>query len=366
MKIAFLGPVSPFRGGIAQFLQNMAANLAVGHEVVVYSFLRQYPRIFFPGKDQYEKSQQKYNFEIKRVLTPYNIFTWRKAAKSIIADAPDHLIIKFWIPFFCPAYIYLTRYLKKHSNIKISMLCHNIDFHEKWLFAEFFVKKMLQKVEKVIVLSGNVYYQALKHKDKQDVVRLFHPLYEVNLSYYKRETSLKNLNIPNKPTILFLGYIKPYKGLETLIKAIPIINKTLPDAQFVVAGEAYYEIEMPTELPCLIYHNKYIPQSLLPHYFTIADVVVVPYRSATQSGIILLAYSYLKPVIASNINGLKEFVTEHKSGLLFEKENENDLAEKIISFLQENRSHYVEDIKELNKKYTWEKFTENLIEALND
>ena len=366
MVLGILGPASPFRGGISQFLHNLADSLSSQNEVIVFNFIHQYPRILFPGKNQTELLDKKHNYPIYRVLTPYNPLTWEKTAKSIINHKITHLIIKFWIPFFCPAYTYIIDYLKKHTNIKISVLCHNIEFHEKWFFAECLVKRMLRSVDEVIVLSENVAAQAEKLVLKKKIIKLFHPIYDVDIFKYHRDESLQFLQLPDKPTVLFVGYIKPYKGLDILLQSIPVVHQTNPEILFVVAGEIYAKINkykdfLDHRYPHIIFRNQYISLEEIPHYLNIADVVVVPYRTASQSGIVQIAYSYLKPIIASNIPGLQEMVIENQTGFLFQSEDEKDLAEKIIRFFAEKGNiDFKSNIKENNKNYSWEKFASQL------
>ena len=383
MKIGILGPAAPFRGGIAQFLHNMADGLSQENEVFVFSYIKQYPRLFFPGKKQIENTPKSHKYPIHRIITPYNPFSWRKAAEHIKKLDLEHLIIKFWIPFFCPAYTFVIDYLKKHSKVKIHILCHNLEFHERWLFSDILTKRMIKNADNLIVLSENVFESAKKFGHQNlNITKLFHPLYDVQLEKYDKKSSFKQLNIPEKPTVLFFGFIKHYKGLDVLLRAIPMVTKVLPDVQFIIAGEVYGTPKCSphihgggrggtstdafmlsdTSPSNIIFHSTYIPSEDIPHYFTIADIVVAPYRSATQSGIVQLAYSYLKPVIASDIAGLREMIEINKTGLLFENENHTDLAKKIIEYFKiskdiDFRSH----ITNHNEHYTWEAFINQIV-----
>lgn len=373
MKIAFLGPAYPFRGGISQFLHNMADNLPNETDVEVFTFINQYPKIVFPGKGQFEKNTQKvFNYKINRVLTPYNIFTWKDTAKRILKSNPDVLVIKFWIPFFTPSYLYVCRYLRKYSDIKIVILCHNLEFHEKWLFLDSLTEKLLSLSDKVMVLSENVYNTSLSFKniDKRKIIKLFHPLYNVDLNEFSKEQAAEYLSLPLKPTVLFFGYIKHYKGLDVFLKSIPLANKINPDIQFIVAGEVYGNNKTYMEIidsfngKNLIFIDKFIPSKDISKYFMLADLIVVPYRSATQSGIVQMAYSYEKPILASDIPGLKEMIVSNKTGLLFESENYQDLADKIINFFNDSFD-YKAFIRENNRLFSWGKFTSDFLISLN-
>ena len=368
----------PFRGGIAQFLHNMVKSLSVDNEVVVFNFKKQYPTLLFPGKKQTEPAKYNQNFNNIRILTPHNPFTWKKTAKTVISYKIDLIVFKFWLPYFCLPYTYLINYLKKHTKIRISILCHNIEFHEKWLFSTFFTKKMLKNVDYVMVLSDNVYIQAKNYVPAEKIIKLFHPIYEVEPYKLSKKEAFEHLNIPCKISLLFLGFIKPYKGLDVLIKSIPSVIKNFKtltplapefekdsNIQFIIAGEAYTRISI-DEDENIIFRNKYISLDEIPYYMAIADAVLIPYRTASQSGIVQLAYSYLKPVIASDIPGLRENIIPEKTGILFTNEDENDLAEKILYFFKvKNSIDFENNIKCYNKDYSWEKFAKMFISHIN-
>jgi glycosyltransferase involved in cell wall biosynthesis len=226
---------------------------------------------------------------------------------------------------------------------------------------------MLKNVDDVIVLSENVYNIATKMTGK-NIIKLFHPLYETE-SLPSKEESFASLKIPPKKSILFFGYIKAYKGLDIFIKAVPLVTKKFPDVQFIIAGEVYGKSNVYDKMiedlatDNLIFRNQYIPVSEIPNLMNIADIVVAPYRTATQSGIIQLAYSYQKPVIASDIAGLREMVLDGQTGYLFQSENEVDLADKIIKSLSEE-TDFTENISKNNQKFTWDAFVSDFFKSL--
>ena len=373
MKIGLLGPAEPFRGGIAQFLHNMADALNQRDDVEVYvlNFIKQYPTLFFPGKEQTIVSREriypfrKNTYPIFRVLTPYNPFTWKKGVESILKLDLDHLIIKFWIPFFCPAYTYIIDYIKKHSKTKIHVLAHNLDFHERWLFSDILTKRMMKNADSIIVLSENVEKSAERWRGQKRIIKLFHPLYTVPTEV----AELASVQTYKKKSVLFLGFIKHYKGLDVLLRAIPLVYQENSDIEFIIAGEVYGSarkyhkiIKSFNSKYKIIFDNKFITTEEMPEYFSKADVLVAPYRTATQSGIIQLAYSFLKPVIASDIAGLREMVKDKKTGLLFENENSEDLAKKIIEFYDlREKNDFTSEIIEYNKDFTWDRFVEEMI-----
>jgi len=356
-KIAILGPATPFRGGISHFVHNMADELEKSNEIVIVSYRKQYPRWLFPGKSQTEETSNFYGYPIHRILTPYNPTTFKPTAEKIIQSQPEHLIIQFWIPYFCLAYMVIIRYIKRNSNIKVHILCHNIEFHERWLGGNWLTKRMLKQADSVIVLSKAVEKEAQRLK-LPHITTLFHPLYKVDPIEQDQRYSAQHLGLPQKRTVLFFGLIKKYKGLDIFLKSIPIIAKRKLDIQFVIAGQVYGQAReikrLLASIDCneVIFRGDYIRGDDVAHYFAVADVVVVPYLSVTQSGIVQLAYSYKKPVICSRIAGLIEMVEENETGLLFEKGDVNDLAEKIFLFFSQGVD-YAKGIEKYSENSTW-------------
>jgi len=228
MKIAFLGPAYPFRGGIAKFGQMLAEEFCKSHTVKFFNFQKQYPKIIFPGKEQVEHSEHKANFEIESQLIPYFPTTWNTTIKSIKNWQPDVLIINYWLPFFAPAFGYIAKKLRK--KMKIYFIPHNIDFHEKWLFANQFTKYALKNADKIITLSKAVFDDANKLFPGKKIISAFHPIYNCfNFGKYTPQTAKKKINLTDKKVILFFGYIKPYKGVHILLEAFAKIIKTIDD-----------------------------------------------------------------------------------------------------------------------------------------
>ena len=369
MRFGLLGPASPFRGGIAQFLHHLADHLGLLNQVEIFTFRHQYPSLFFPGANQTGESNEC-PFPLYRVLTPYNPISWKQTAQYIYQRKINHLIIQFWIPYFCPAYITICKFLKKHCRIKITLICHNLIFHEKWLFSNLLVYLMLKHVDQIVVLSDHVYREFLTNYKTMvpKLVKMFHPYYEVECIHDKYKACQK-IGIKPAPTILFFGFIKKYKGLDVLLKAFELVCQENPQIQLLIAGEVYGSIRKYQRLIArssyqnqIYFHHEYISLESIPLYFQSCDVVVVPYKTASQSGVIQLAYSFQKPVIASNIDGLNEAVIEEKTGFLFQNKDHFDLAKRIRQFFYSYQKHnYPDQISNFNKDYTWKIFVSSNI-----
>jgi glycosyltransferase involved in cell wall biosynthesis len=369
LKIAFLGPSHPWRGGIAQFAENLAIQLRQrDDEVMMYTFIRQYPDFLFPGGKQTEAADQDKGLPTRRVLTPYNPFTWLKTIRALKAWQPDILFISYWLPVMAPAFgIILCRL----PNIKKVWLIHNLDFHEKWLFADILTRFAMQAGDKYVTLS-QISAAALKRMVKpwqlQHNIKLFHPVFASPAGFQRKCFESET----HTPTILFFGFIKPYKGLDILLKALPLALKKLPKLRLIIAGDVYGDKQQYLDLIKLYHleqaveaHFRYLTEPELADFFSRCDLCVLPYRSATQSGVVQMAFAYEVPVLATKVGGISEAVTDGVNGLLVEPENPVALAQAILRFFQEQMGEsYSAAIRTNNTKYSWDSFTVRLMEKM--
>lgn len=366
MRIAFLGPSHPWRGGIAQFAQNLAAKLAEnGQDVIMFTFIHQYPELFFPGSEQTESSAPKTVLPTQKILTPYNPLTWLSALHDIRAWNPDVLIVSYWIPFMAPAFGFMLRHLKQTRKI---YLIHNVDAHEKWLLSSALTRFAMRSADAFITLS-KVSTQALvnlvKNLGRNRILELFHPVYEYLHLNDRQEVEIKN-------KLLFFGFVKYYKGLDILLQALAIAIKTNPALKLVIAGDIYGDRKIYLDLIDTLQlkdnvelHFRYIADEEIEGFFTESDVCVLPYRSATQSGVAQLSFAFEVPVIATRVGGIEEVVRDGENGLLVEAENPAALAEKILAFYHQNQmSVFVKNIRTANQENSWDAFTEKLLDFL--
>ncbi len=371
MKVAFIGPAYPLRGGIAQFIAILANKLeANNHQVKVFSFKKQYPKLLFPGKEQVEKSSKVIKINIDSTLIPYNPLTFNKTINKINDYSPDVLILKYWIPFFAPAFGFILKRLKKRNpNLKILYIIDNIDFHEKWFMGDQLTRYAMKSSDYFISMSDSVYDSLFKLFPKLSKDRVFplkHPTYDF---YSDESTNINTSKINNK--ILFFGYIKAYKGLDLLLKAMPQIIKARPKTKLIVAGEVYGDesqyLDIIDELHLkdnVEFYNQYITNEEVKTFFENSDVCVLPYKHATQSGIIQLSYAFKVPVLASRIGGIPEVVVEGKTGNMFPANNIQAIVDSVISFYKDfTPGKYTKAIEEENRKYSWQPFVD-VIEKL--
>ncbi|RLC51904.1 MAG: hypothetical protein DRZ79_02000 [Candidatus Cloacimonadota bacterium] len=365
MKIAFLGPAYPLRGGIVQFITILAEKLKTAdHKIKIFSFKKQYPKFLFPGKDQFDHSGKKPEIEIEQVLIPYNPLTWFPTVFKIKKWNPEILILKYWIPFFAPAFGVIIRFLKLTSSTKVIYIIDNIDFHEKWIFAKTLTKFALGKADKLITLSDSVFEDTRKMFPNKKIIRSYHPLYLIfDRQRFNKKTAKKELGLTGKKVILFFGYIKPYKGLDLLLKAFPEILKNIPDAHLLIVGEVYGNDEkylhLISELKItdkVTFIRKFVADDEVEIYFKSADVLALPYKQATQSGVAQIGYTMDLGAVATPVGGLPELVINKKTGIVAKSVTSQDFAKAIEEFFKLDKNILRKNIAIENQKYSWENF----------
>jgi glycosyltransferase involved in cell wall biosynthesis len=367
-RIAFLGPAPPFRGGIAKFASSLAGVYAdSGNEVCMFNFIHQFPNLIFPGSSQLEEVSP--NLPSERVLTPYLPYTWPQSIRRIRRFQPDLLIVSYWMPYMVPAYAWILNKLKKEANSPhIVLLVHNIEFHERWPLATRLTRYLLDQTDQILVLSQKTQQDvaALSTKYENRIKLGFHPIYE---DYNSTQVDLPHA-AKSRPTVLFFGFIKAYKGLDVLLKAMVRVKKQLPAVRLIIAGDVYGDASVWRDMirdlnleDITQADLKYISSSQIQEYFNQSSVCVLPYKTATQSGIIATAYAFNLPVIASDVGGLSEYLIEGKTGLLVPANNEIALAEKIVQYFVEGLEEQMrEQVGEFKQRFSWPKLAELILE----
>ena len=369
-KIIIIGSAHPLRGGgIATFNERLAKEfMQQGNQVSIYSFSLQYPGFLFPGTSQYTTDAAPANLDIHTSINSINPFNWLGIGNEIKNLQPDIVVVRYWLPFMAPCLGTILRSIKKNKHTKIVCIADNIIPHEPrpWdsLLTRFFVKP----VDAFITMSEAVLTDLKKFAPGKPAQFIPHPLYDNFGEKVSKAAAREHLNIEaGKNVLLFFGFIRKYKGLDILLDAMKILkDKKLPQAgcSLLIAGEFYgnqkqYEDQI-AQLGIkdqLILHTHFIADSEVKYYLCAADVVVQPYRTATQSGVTPLAYHFEKPMIVTNVGGLAAMVPDDKVGLVAEP-NAASIAEKIITFFQKGEQHFIPNIIDEKKKYSWGKMVE--------
>jgi glycosyltransferase involved in cell wall biosynthesis len=371
MNIAYLSTFYPFRGGIAQFNVSVLRELEKsGHNTSAFTFKVQYPGFLFPGETQMVQDDDIVDeIESQRILNSAIPFNWPVAASKIKKFNPDLLIMKYWMSYFGPSLGYVAG--RMSPNTKVLTILDNVIPHEKKFFDNAFTKYFLNKNHGFIAMSEKVKTDLLSFLPDAKVKLLPHPLYDHFGDIQDKTESRKKLGISeDKKTILFFGFIRDYKGLDILIDTFGLLDDSY---QLVIAGEVYgsfdkydNQIEKLSNKQNVHKHVKYISDKEVRDYFSAADVCVLPYKSATQSGITGISYHFETPMIATDVGGLAEIIHHDKTGLIVEKLDANLISKVIKQYFESEKSvEFKKNIKLLKEKLSWAIFTADLMEFVD-
>lgn len=365
-KIVLISPAHPLRGGIAASSERLAEALQeAGHEVVIYSFSLQYPGFLFPGKSQWTDDPAPADLSIKTRLNSVNPFNWWGTGRAIAAERPDQIIVRFWLPFMGPSLGSVIRIARLFSakKIRVTGLVDNIIPHEKRFGDRPFAQWFTGACDDFVVMSRSVGEEIGQFSAKP--VRFApHPIYDTYGTPMERATARNLLHLPQEvPVALFFGFIRKYKGLDLMLQAL----QHAPGVHALIAGECYedwgyyQQIIQEAGLEERVHlFTDFIPAEQVRWYFSAADLVVQPYRSATQSGISQIAYHFDKPMLVTQVGGLPEIVRDGVSGYVVAPEPVA-IGHAIQDFFENNRSDaMVEGVRAEKLRFSWE----NLVEAL--
>lgn len=363
MKIAILSPFYPYRGGIAQFSLCLFRELRKTHEVKVFSFSRLYPDFLFPGKTQFvEGSKPLTDAPSERVLDSINPLTYERTVRHIAKFKPDILVIAYWMSFFAPASAYIARRLKKRT--KVIALIHNAIPHEPRRFDRTLASLFFKQCSRYVVLSEAVKTDVLSICPEANCLICPHPLYDHFGAPVDRLKARQALGLDAKSkTLLFFGLIREYKGLDMLINAMQYLDSSY---RLIIAGECYgdfgkyrQQIDKSPAKNRILTFTRYISDEEAPVLFSAADLLVAPYRSATQSGVIPVACHFELPVLVTDVGGLRETVEKPGIGLVC-LPSAGNIADGIKSFFATGARQFKYNIKKEKERLSWSKFAEQL------
>ena len=367
MKIIIVGTSYPYRGGIAAFTDRLATEFVKeGVDIEVVTFKLQYPSFLFPGKTQYSDAKAPEGFPIERKVNSINPLNWIIVGKEIRKKNPDIVIFTYWMAFFAPCFGKIARVIKKNRQTKCIGLIHNMIPHEKSLLDKLFPPYFVKAMDGLVALSQSV-LDDVASLDKQGKPKCMvpHPLYDHYGEILDRSEAIKYLNLdPNYRYFLFFGLVRAYKGLDLLIDAFADLRLRNYPVKLIVAGEFYddpkpylEQVEKHDLKDLIIIHNQYISDNGVKYYFNAADMVVQPYKSATQSGVTQIAYHFEKPMLVTNVGGLGEIISNGKVGYVVDPEP-NAIADALVDFCENNRyTAFVEGVKVEKQKYQWSNMT---------
>ncbi len=368
-KIVIIGSAYPLRGGLATYNERLArAFRKNGDKVIIETFKLQYPKILFPGKTQYSSDTKPKDLNIRVTINSINPLNWIKVGFKLKKYKPDLVIIKFWIPFMAPCLGTIARIIRSNKHSKIISIIDNIIPHEKRIGDRMLANYFVKSVNGFITMSKSVLDDLDTFDKNKSKLYCPHPLYDNFGEIIPKNIAKKNLQLDEKINyILFFGFIRDYKGLDLLLKAIaePNLNK-LP-VKLLVAGEfytdskPYFDIIKKNNLDDkVIMLNDFIPDSEVANYFCAADIVVQPYKDATQSGVTQIAYHFNRPMIVTNVGGLTEIIPDGKVGYVVDCKPDK-ISEAIIKFYkQKKEQEFVKNVEIEKQKYSWDRMLESI------
>lgn len=375
MNITILGTAHPYRGGLATFNERLARQFQdEGHDVQVITFTLQYPSFLFPGKTQYANDPAPKDLSIQRALNSCNPFNWIRLGHQLRREQPDLLICCYWMAFFAPAYSTICRIVKRNHKTRCIALVHNMFGHEKSILDKLFAPCFVRRQDAFVTLSDAVAKDikalhstlyTLNSKQQPQVAVSPHPIYDHYGERMDRGEACDVLGLdPTKKYILFFGLVRAYKGLDLLLDAMEKIKDTQPDIRLLVAGEFYedeatylQQIERNGIADRVILRNEFIPDADLRKYFGAADLIVQPYKSATQSGVTQVAFHFEKPILVTNVGGLGEIVHHGKMGYAVVPDSQ-EIAESIEDYFRHNRQPaFTTYLQKEKVKYGWDRMT---------
>ena len=371
MKIAIVSVFPPYRGGIAQFNEAMAkAFMEAGHECIGFNFSRQYPSLLFPGTNQYEDGLQS-QFVRTEVVDSINPMTWYRCARLVAKEQPDVVIIPFWTTFLAPALATVARQVKTlHPSARVVGLFHNANSHHAKPWEKALTQRLVRIIDEAWTLSEDVSKQLEQRRKDLHITTAFHPLYEHFAPLISRDAAREQLRMPVSPKlVLFFGLIRPYKGLEWLLNAATKLHKNGEDVCFCIAGEPYTDWEPYQRIidasaaPERFYtYLKFIPKEDVHMFFSAADIVCLPYTSASQSGVTAIAMHYHKPVVATDVGGLKEYFDRNPIGHICAPRDVHALTEAILTALSAEPVEGA-SITTWNARFSWAAFAQKCLSA---
>ena len=371
-KVIIIGPAFPFRGGIANFNNALAQEYHNrGDQVTLYSFTLQYPGFLFPGTTQYESGEAPKNLKIKTLINSVNPFNWINVARKINTENPDYVIIRYWLPFMAPCLGTIARLLNK--KIKILAITDNVIPHEKRIGDTLLTRYFVKSCDAFLSLSASVLDDLSKFTNTTYKKFIPHPIYNVFGDKITKAKALENLGLNSEDKhLLFFGFVRKYKGLDLMLKAMSDSRIKAMGIKLIIAGEFYDDKNEYTDLIAdlgiaknIIMKSDFIPANKVKDYFCVADMITQTYRTATQSGVTQIAYSFDRPMLVTDVGGLAEIVPNNKVGYVT-SQNPTEIADAIIDFYTNNKEEYFSDNTRLEKKrFSWEFFVEGLVELMN-
>jgi glycosyltransferase involved in cell wall biosynthesis len=372
LKVVIAGPAYPYRGGLSTFNERLAEEFAKSHEVEISTFTLQYPGFLFPGQTQYSAESGPTHIKITRELNSVNPFNWIAKGLKYRKQKPDLIIFRYWMPFFGPCFGTIARIVRGNKHTRIVAITDNIIPHERRIIDKPFTAWFLPSLHGAVAMSRKVLQDLDDLNFKQPHLFNPHPLYDNFGPEIPKQDARQMLGLdPNGKYILFFGFIRHYKGLDLLLQAMGQESLRNQGIKLIVAGEFYEDAAPYHQLiadlgiaDLLELRTDFIPNGDVANYFSAADLIVQPYRSATQSGVSQVAYHFNKPMIVTDVGGLAEFVPDGEVGFVTEPTPES-IAQGINRFYSAPTDRFDSGIQDMKAKFSWSQLVQSLLEVGN-
>ncbi len=374
LHIVILGTTFPFRGGLAAYNERLARQFqAEGHTVSIYTFSLQYPGFLFPGKSQYADWAVPADLDINVKVNSINPFNWLKVGKEIKKLNPDLLIIKYWLPFMGPCFGTIARIAKRNRKTKVITIVDNIIPHEKRIGDNLLTSYFVKPVDAFVAMSKSVLNDIAFFDKNKAKAFCPHPLFDNFGEIFEREVALEKAKLDKSYNyLLFFGFIRAYKGLDLILKAFADSRLRKYPVKLIIAGEFYEDAkpyhDLIEELQLkdhVILRTDFIPDNEVGQYFCSADMVVQPYKNATQSGVTQICYHFNKPMLVTNVGGLSEIVPHNVAGYVV-KPQPQEIADSLVDFYENNKkAQFTQGVIGEKPKYQWDRMTATIYGLFN-
>ena len=371
MKITILGPAHPYRGGLASIMQTMAREYqSRGHEVRIYTFTVQYPSLLFPGKTQYVSTPAPDDLHIERVMNTVNPLNWISLGLRLKREAPDMILMKYWTPFMAPCFGTIARIARSNGITKVVCQIDNVEPHEHHIIDRPCNKYYLGGVDGFVYMSEQVHRELAAYTSAPALFSP-HPMFENFGTAVERELACEKIGIsPDEKYTLFFGLIRDYKGLDMLLEAWakwqPKGRKLLVAGEFYASREKYISlIEQLGIKDRVVLHEGFIADEDVRYYFSASDCLVLPYRSATQSGVTQIAYNFSLPMLVTNVGGMPEIVPDGRVGLVCEPSTDGILEGLKRIYSSNTLNTLIANFPEEKKHFSWAAMCNKLLDVYN-
>ena len=368
LNVIIIGPAHPLRGGLATFDHRLCKEFNdQGDICTIYSYSLQYPSIFFPGTSQFTDEPAPHGIIIKSAINSVNPLNWISVGNELKKLRPEIIVVRYWLPFMGPALGTILRRVRKNKHTKIICIADNISPHEKRPGDDAFTKYFIKPIHAFITMSEKVMNDLRKIENQKPAQQVSHPLYDNFGEGVSKTEARIHLQIdPSSKIILFFGFIRKYKGLDILLEAMADPRIKAAGIKLLVAGEFYEDENVYKDQinrlgiqDQLLLRTEFIPDSEVRYYLSAADLVIQPYRSATQSGVTPLAYHFDKPMIVTNVGSLPSLVPHKKVGLVTEAEPAS-IADAILEFYEMGEDYFIPHLRTEKQKYSWSHLVDSI------